>query len=386
MIDEFELGRLVPMVHLLWGVPLVLLACAWGIARRRRALGLFGLDAPRHAARIDGGNRRRWLKAATLSLSVVFLTAAAIEPRANPQRTTFERRARDVAVLLDISRSMLAEDIRPNRLERAKLELQRWCQELEGDRVALLAFAGNATLECPPTSNYSYFESALENVTWQPTRHGGTKLGDAVRRALRILPGVEDSAPGEEDEGGPGQGETVMEEEARRAEREAFSDILIITDGEDHGSYPVRAARDAASQDVGLLVIGLGSEEGAPIPITGPDGDRRLLRHEGEVVRSRLDAGTLREMAFQHPRGGFVRAGVDHFDLVEIWNDTLGKEEGRELEELHVSWTEIFQPFLLAGLALYVAALLIPERPARGAAVEWTESTTSAGKEAGAAA
>jgi Ca-activated chloride channel family protein len=367
-------------VHLLWAALLVLAAAAWGLARRRQRLEVFGLDAARHAAWLTACRRRRWTHACLLAVALAFLTAAAVEPRSNPTKESIRSRGRDLAVLLDVSRSMLADDLKPSRLERAKLELQRLADRLRGDRVGLIAFAGNATVLSPLTSNYSFFKSVVRNVSPQSASQGGTKIGDAIRKALKDLFGLQSSAPAADSEHGKSGAEggaTVLASDEAPAQ-ETYADILLITDGEDHSSYAERAAATAAEHGVGLYIVGLGSAEGSPIPIETEAG-RKDLMYKGEVHRSALDSTFLQNLTLVKAersdrtiRGAYLPAGTDNPDIADFYEKTLRAEKGREFFEEHVSWTEIFQPFLLAGFCFFLAFLALPERPprARGVTVE----------------
>jgi len=350
-------------IQLLGASILILLAAAWGIARRRSQLRAFGIPLDRARVWIRAAGRRRWMRAGLLAAAIALFAVAATQPRANPEKRRIRTEARDLAVLLDVSRSMLAEDLAPNRLDRAKIELARLADALEGDRIGLVCFAGDAVLTCPLTSNYTYFKDVVRNVTDRTASQGGTKIGDAIRKALSDVLGVDRGEPAPEK--GVRPGETVLEEEARR--KKAFADILLITDGEDHDSYPDYAAQRAADLGVGIYAVGIGSSEGSPIPILGPEGKEAPLRYKGEVVLSRLNGKALIDMVDKAPRGAYLPVGTRNFDLVEFYKNAIASGEGREVYEEQVFWTEVFQPFLLAGLALLVAALLVRERPAAGA-------------------
>lgn len=361
-LEGFFPDFLLDLLVLLAGVALLVFAVsAWGILRRRRTLRVFGVDAQRTTEWLAACSRRRWLRAGLLAVSLSCLTLALLEPRCNPEKARFKREARDVVVLVDVSRSMLARDLNPNRLEKAKDQIKRLSYRLAGDRVGLVAFAGDAVIKCPLTSNYSYFRSVVRNLSTSSASQGGTRIGDAIRKALRDLLGLE-SVVDPEEEKGVQPGETILEADARSTEK-SYSDLLIITDGEDHDSYPKRAAESAAAVDVGLYIVGLGSEDGEPIPIGEKDGKPIYLKYEGEVVESRLNATVLREMVLTTPRGACLAAGTDHFDLVGFYKGVREKEEGREVVEERVSWTEVYQPFLLGGLFFYFLFLIVPERP-----------------------
>jgi Ca-activated chloride channel family protein len=368
MIQDFELASGAGhWIHLVWAAPLLLLLLAWSLSARARTLGVFGYDPARSAEWLASLRRRRWRRAIALAAAVLFLAAAAVQPRCNPEKTTYKTSARDIAVIVDVSKSMLASDLAPSRLERAKLELSRLCtpERLKGDRVGIIAFAGDAVIKCPLTSNYSYVQGVIKTLSPQSASQGGTRIGDAIRKALSDLLGADrgQEAPAA-DRARPG--ETVLEEELR-GKKETFADILLITDGEDMDSYPVEAAKQAARVDVGIYAVGLGSEQGSPIPVRGEGGAVEYLRDpDGEVVRSRLDSKTLHEMVNMAPRGQYLPVGTQNFDLVDFYENTLDRESGREVVEEQVFWTEVYQPFLFAGIALYMAHLLLPERPRRG--------------------
>lgn len=136
MIEQFELAPdALPWIHLVWLAPVALALTMWALARRQAVLHRFGHDRERSADWLRSLRRRRWRKAWLLAGAFLFLAAAAVQPRANPERTRIKTSARDLAVVLDVSRSMLADDIKPSRLERAKLELKRMVKALGGDQI-----------------------------------------------------------------------------------------------------------------------------------------------------------------------------------------------------------------------------------------------------------
>ncbi len=365
---EFDAPAAQPWLLLLFTAPLVHACSGWGMARRARALRAFGYDPARSASWLVSLRKRRWRRTAVLAAALCSLAAAAVQPRCNPEKTKFKTTARDIALVLDVSKSMLAQDIQPSRLDRAKLEIADLADEIKrkgsGDRLGLIAFAGDAVIKCPLTSNYSYFKDVLRNVDHRSASQGGSRIGDAVRKALSDLLGVATELSPEER--GAQAGETVMAGEMK-GKKEAFADIILITDGEDMDSFPVHAARAAAAADVGIYAVGLGSEQGTPIPIRGEGGRVEYLRsRDGEVVRSKLDSKTLQDMVNTSPRGRYLPVGTYDFDLADFFRKTIALETGREVEEEQIFWTEIFQPFLLAGLALYLVYIVFSERPRQG--------------------
>jgi Ca-activated chloride channel homolog len=237
-----------------------------------------------------------------------------------------------------VSRSMLAEDIRPNRLERAKIAIGDMMTRLAGDRVAILTFAGDATVRCPLTTDYAFVRMVLETIGTESTRLGGTRIGDAIRDAMR----------------------SVFDDEARD-----YRDIILITDGEDHDSFPVEAAQVAGGTGIRIIAIGLGDDkEGTPIPVVGPDGRKSWLEYHGQQVRSRLDADGLQRVALATPGGRYVHvAPQTTFNLDEIYDWLVASAQKRELESATaVQYDEHFQVFLALAVVLIFLEALIGER------------------------
>ncbi len=372
MITDFHFHNAWPQ-WLFIAALLVLALCLWGNRRRRAILAIFGVDRDRTSAWLRACAARRWWRAAAVVIALCLLAFAALQPRCNPDIAKFKARARDIAVLVDVSKSMLAEDLKPSRLERAKLQIARLCDHLRGDRIGLIAFAGTARIVCPLTSDTSYFKGELRHLDHRSAEQGGTQIGRAVRKAVRDLFGFEDEVdPATGDGDDAGVGETVIDEEALDDD-EAWADILLITDGENHGYSPELAVQDAAKHGVGLYVVGIGSEDGTPIPVTRDDGTTEYVKYDGKLVQTRLDSDGLMEMVHAAPRGAYLPAGTDNFDLVGFFDRTLGQEEGREVFEEHVTWTELFQPFVLAGIFFYLIYLALPERPSRHRSVNLAE-------------
>ena len=382
MFEQFEFAQAARWVHILWVIPALFCICAWGIARRKRTLSIFGIDSTRSSDWLRSMRVRRWGRTALLAVAIAFLTLAAVQPRCDPQRTRYKTSARDIAIILDVSRSMLADDLQPSRLERAKLEISRLADQLRGDRIGLVLFAGKAVIQCPLTSNYSYFKRTLKNVSTNSVQQPGTKIGDAVRTTLKDLLGVDR----DQDLSAKSEiGQTVLEEaeEEKTRKDKTFADIILITDGEDHDSFPLPAAKRAAALGVGILAVGLGSEKGTPIPWRDENGNLTQLRNrEGELVLSKLDASTLMDLVNTSPRGRYLPVKTANFDLVDFFDKTIGQEEGREVHEEQVFWTEIYQPFVLAGLFFYLLGLLLPERPALGQLAVRDEDDANAQAEA----
>ncbi len=323
----------------LFAAPVVLVpAYAWCFWRKARALRV--LAASEMLGKINGtvSLKKQVFKAMLLVGAFVSIVLALTEPKWNPQVQKIRRKGRDVAILLDTSRSMLAEDLKPNRLEKSKLAISDLMERLQGDRIAVVTFAGNSTVKCPLTQDYAFVRMALADISTESNSRGGTMIGDAIRVAA----------------------EEVFDKGSRE-----YKDIILITDGEDHDSFPVQAAQKAAEEGIRIIAIGIGNEtEGARIPITGANGERTFLKYEGEEVWSKVDADMLREAAMATDGGRYlgVEAGTA-FDLGHIYEQLVASAEKRELESTTMmKYDEKFQIFLAIGLILLVSEVFVSER------------------------
>jgi Ca-activated chloride channel family protein len=278
-----------------------------------------------------------------LALAAVALVVAALaRPAWNPRPRTVERRGRDILFVLDVSRSMIAEDLAPNRLGRAKLAIGDMISRLAGDRIGLVVFAGTAALKCPLTLDYGFFNLMLDDIDTESIARGGTMIGDAIRKA------VDDGFDDQE---------------------KKYKDIILITDGEDHDSFPVEAAEEAGKRGIRIIAIGLGDEhQGQRIPVTDERGNRTFLTHNGREVWSRLDAATLRKMANATPGGRYLNVATGTIDLGDVYTKLIAGEEKRDVESLTVKlYEEKFQIFLSMALVALVAETLVSERRRRAA-------------------
>ncbi len=235
---------------------------------------------------------RRILKVALMGATLLFGIAALMRPQTpGGTEVATQRAGGDVLVALDVSRSMLAEDAAPNRLARAKADVRELVDRVSGHRVGLVAFAGRASVMCPLTTDYGYFHLVLDGVDPGSVARGGTRIGDAVRKAVEAF--------------GPNRGAPRL--------------LLLITDGEDHDSFPLDAADEAVRAGIRIAAIGFGSEAGSEIVLTDSDTGARtvLLDGDGRTVRSRLDGDLLRDLALR-TEGVYVPAGTSAIDLQAI--------------------------------------------------------------------
>lgn len=311
------------MLWLLWLIlPLVLLLRI-AAARKTAALHRFADPELLEGLRPPASSGRMALRRILLFGGLTGIVFALAGPRWGFQWEDVERRGVDLVVALDLSRSMLAEDAKPDRLTAAKREIRDLMDLLGGDRVGLVAFAGTAFIQCPLTLDYRAFELFLDEMDpdWVPV--GGTDLAGAVRTSMEAFP---------------------KNERSGRA-------VLLITDGEDHSGKLQLAAEDARKAGVHVFVVGMGDPQGAPIP----DGRGGFIKEGGKVVLSRLDEAALKELTLT-TEGTYVRSVAGDLDLRRIYlEDIKGTLQARALSASRQRrWEERFQWFLLPALLLLV--------------------------------
>ncbi|HUF76176.1 MAG TPA: VWA domain-containing protein [Longimicrobiales bacterium] len=328
----------------LWALALVPLLSALHLAasaRRRKALAAIGDRAlmEKLTASVSVA-ARRWKTALTL-VATGLLVLALARPQFGTRVETVASRGQDIVVAVDLSQSMLAEDVAPSRLERARLSILRLIQRLDGDRIGLVAFAAGAFVQSPLTIDYSAAGMFLNAMHPDLMPVQGTDLGAALRVSLDAL-----------EQGG----------------REAGV-VVIVTDGEDHEEAFESELARAAEMGVRVHVVGVGTTEGVPIPVFDELGRRTgfLRDEEGAVVTTRLGDQTLRTVA-ERTGARYVRAGAGGSALDDLVDELAGGE-GELIEERQVTlFEEQFQIFLGFALALLLAEWLLPERRRRARA------------------
>lgn len=324
-------------LHALWLAPVIGVLALWGLAARRAAVRRFyGPAAGRSWAPLPS-RARHILAAALWAASFAMLAAALARPAHSPVPGQVQQMGRDVVFAVDVSRSMMAEDARPSRLERAKFMVRDVLEACEGDRVGLIAFAGTAVVKCPMTTDYAFASMAVDALGPDSVGRGGTALGEAVRAALALL-----------------------RDEADRTS----ADIYLLTDGEDHESMPVEAAMEAARVGVRIVAIGIGSDYGAPVPADVAGASQRgapapkFIEHAGQRVQSRMNSGVLRQMAEATPGGVYIEAGIGHLELDRVYRLLRRDAQKRQIDSADsYRYAEAFQFPLGAAILLALLAL-----------------------------
>lgn len=324
-------ARTLLLLLCLVGLALGLAALLLGARRRARVQRLL---SPRLAERLAPGVPRvaPAVQGALSGAGLLLLGLALAQPQCGSRSELVKRQGLDVVVALDASKSMLARDVQPSRLARAKLELTTLLDELKGDRVGIVAFAGEAHIQCPLTSDYAAAKLFLRAVEPDDMPQGGTNIGDALSLAARMLQATD------------------------RGAKDRV--VVLLSDGEDLTGEVDAAAARLEQAGVQVLAVGIGSTEGEPVPRYGRNGEFVDYAKDaaGRTVVSRLDRAALERIAtrtggayFHQARGvamGEVVARIDRLQKAEY--------EGR----LAVRYDERYQAFALPGLLLLVAGML----------------------------
>ena len=334
---EYLLGLLI--------VPAAALFFLWANKQRDKALAKMGQSSllKRLSTSINWRGRR-WRNALLLIALALFIFALA-RPQWGSEVREVKQEGLQVMVALDVSQSMLAQDIKPNRLERAKLEIADLMARLDGDEVGLVLFSGASFIQVPLTSDYFTALSYLDNADPGVISRPGTVIGDAIRTAaLGFDPSLSSQKV-----------------------------LIVMTDGEDHETDPIAAAQEVAAEGVLIYTIGFGTPEGEPIPVFDENDEIVDYKRDqaGEVVLSQLDESTLQSVA-KTGNGKYYRASADANELEKLLTeiDTLQKAQLQSrVETRHI---ERYQIFLALGLAAFVASELIPDRLVQNISPSWT--------------
>ncbi len=313
---------------------------AWAARRRARALAEFVAAALQPTVAPDVDPRRRSLRAWLIVAGAGLMVVALAGPMWGFRWEQVKRQGIDLVIALDTSRSMLATDVKPDRLGRAKLAVRDLVAETRGDRLGLVAFAGSAFLQCPLTLDRGAFLESLDAIQVGIIPRGGTALAAAIDTSLQAF-------------------------EGRQGNHQA---MVLITDGESHEGDLDGAIKRAKERGVRIFTVGIGTPEGELIP--GPNGGFFKDR-QGQVVKSRLDEATLERIAVE-TGGVYLRAAGAGLGLSELYRDHIATLEKRELEStLERRYDLRYQlPLALAFLLLLVEPL-IGERRTAGAGSRW---------------
>ena len=320
-------------------VPMLGLFFAWAIASKGRALERFVSSelAPKLTRNLSRG-RQSW-KYALLVGGVLFLVLSLTSPRFGAKLAMAQRKGVDVVIVLDVSRSMLAQDVKPSRLRRAKYLIGRLLDRLPGDRAGLVVFAGEARIRCPLTLDHEVLRTFLDVVDTSAIPVQGTAIGDALVLAA-----------------------SCFEDGERRHKA-----VVLFTDGEEHVGEPLEAAERIAAEGVRVFAVGMGTEGGELIP--GQNDSGGLNYHKdarGQYVKTRLDEAVLEQIAMS-TEGDYFRSSLGGRELEALHEQISGMDE-KEFGSLRFTrYEERFQiPLLLALLCFMAEAWMSDRRRVQG--------------------
>ncbi|MFL5308745.1 MAG: vWA domain-containing protein [Polyangia bacterium] len=328
--------------HALWlllAVPLVGLAFVWGFEARRRRLARLGDAALIARMTATVSVARKWLRAGLVVLGLGFTALALARPQAGGRARLAKQRGLDLVVALDFSRSMLAKDVYPSRLERAKRELEQLLDTRGGDRVGVVAFAGEP-LTYPPTTDYAAVKLFWRDLGPWDMPVGGTAIGRAIRSALDQLVALRG-------QGGATRGQA----------------ILLLTDGEDNESEPLQMADEASKLGVKIFTVGIGSRSGELIPEYDEQGKVTgyVKDAEGHYVTSRLAEDMLIDIA-RRTGGEYFHADVHRFGVEDVERALAGLTHTENEARVVRQYDEIFELPLFAAFLLLVGEACMTER------------------------
>ena len=321
-------------------VPVMMLALAWSARRRDTALlSVVGEGVRERLTRSVDHSARRWRHVLSVA-GVMFLSIALLGPQFGLQLSMAKRRGVDIMICLDLSRSMLAQDTRPNRLDHARYAIGELVDGLGSDRVGLVVYAAHAFVQCPLTLDAGALRLLLGSVSAGDLPSQGTSLVKALNVA----------------------GESFDEDDQQ------YKVIVVFSDGEDHVGDAAGAAAELASAGVRIFTVGVGTEAGELIPSLSEDGSDYHKDRSGNYVKTRLDESTLRDIA-RSGEGAYFRSTLEGSEITSLL-DRIDELDEKELgEESFRAYQERFQWPLVLALICLLAETAISER--QGQRREW---------------
>ena len=321
------------LLFLLFLVPALAVAYFFIFASKKKALEKFA-QGPLMEKLSQVSPARQKLKAGLVVIALCFIILALARPQFGTKLVEVKRQGSDVVLAVDLSESMLAEDVKPSRLEKAKLLLSELIQQLEGNKVGIIAFAGTAFWQCPLTLDITAANLFLQMMNTNLIPLPGTAIGDAVRLAVKGL--------------------------SKTSEKSKT--IVLLTDGEDHKSDPIGAAEEAAKQKIKIFTVGIGNKNGEPIPVKDENGKFAGYKKDknGNVVMSKMDESELVKMA-DITGGRYFDASSGQVDITGLIDAVKGLEKSKLSSNLNRQYEDRYQYLLFFGLFLLIIEYFIPE-------------------------
>lgn len=317
---------------------ILVLFYVWTTARRKRLIERFADKGLLASIAPTASSARKIIKVIIMIAAVSLCLFALARPQWGFEWEETKRSGIDILIAIDVSKSMLATDVKPNRLERSKFAVKDLVKKLNGDRIGLVAFAGSSFLQCPLTIDYNGFMLALDDLSAGSIPRGGTSISSAISEAT----------------------------DAFKGQDKKYKVLVIITDGENFEGDPMRVAKAAAETGVKIYCVGVGTAEGELIPSSDERGERAYLAdRQGQVVKTKLNEDLLKSLAIS-TGGSYIRATQAEFGLTVLYDRSISRLEKRDIEaKMRKRYQERFQYFLAFAAILLFLEPLISERKRR---------------------
>ncbi len=317
--------------HYIWAVILVFLAIAFFLYRQHSVQAVIDALGGKWQAVLVRNFQpiKQYFKFFLFMVGILCIFFALLRPQWSKRELIIQQEGRDILIALDISKSMLAQDCRPNRLEYAKKKIRLLLKQLDSERVGLLLFSGAAFVQCPLTNDYSAFHMFLDHVDVETISSGSTALDAAVQEGIHLFA----STP-----------------------KEKNKVLLMCTDGEDFSSQLAAVKKRAEAEGIRIFTMGFGTPEGAPIPLYDDEGSQSGHQKDryGKVVISQRNDGILHALA--NDLGGiYVPASIDGSDLEQIIKKVHMIEKARFEDKKINQMEDRYQWFLFIGLLCLLA-------------------------------
>lgn len=312
----------------------------WALRRKEKLVDRFADKALIASIAPSASKIRKTVKMVMIVAAVSLAAYALARPQWGFEWKETKRKGLDMLIAIDVSKSMLATDVKPNRLERSEFGVKDLVKKLNGDRIGLIAFSGTAFLQCPMTIDYNGFLLTLEDLSVSTIPRGGTNIAKAITEAIN-----------------------VFSSKTSKALDAKYKVLVIITDGDDLEGDAMKAAKEALDQGIKIYCVGVGTSEGALIPAVNERGERGWVADKlGNVVKTTLNEELLKNVAVS-TGGSYVRAAQSEFGLVLLYDKSISKLEKKDIEaKINKQYTERFQYFLGIALLLLLIEPFISER------------------------
>lgn len=326
-------------LYLLLGIPVFILLFVFAMQMRRIALKRLGDPGILGHLMPEASKEKTVLKFVILNIAYALLVVGIANPQTGSRLETIQRKGIDLVVAIDISNSMLAQDIKPDRLTRARQALFKLIDKLRGDRIGVIIFAGKAYTQLPITTDYAAAKMFVSTISTKDIPSQGTAIGEAIDMGTELFD----------------------DDERSKA-------LIIITDGENHEGNAVEAAQSASQKGINVYTIGMGLPEGSPIPVVNSYGQQTGFKkdRDGNTVITRLNEVMLQQIAAAG-NGDYVRANNTQAGLSKIF-DKINALEKSEIEtRMFTDYDDQFQYFIGLGLLLLFLEFFIFDRKTRWA-------------------